>query len=1315
MVIILIVVFILPTGSTSGSYEVTNDIPEYILEDHLNLTGISVDPTIWGRGQTTKTEFDKGTLTNVTTKITGNGAVGLEPELDFQVLNGGNAILMPGSGTAWDSIIIDCDVVRDGNHWYMYYTGSKDVGTDYPDHIGLATSSDGISWTKYSGNPILSANVDSYDYDYLTTPQVIKDGSIWRMYYGGVTHDSVTNYIDVCYAYSSDGVNWTKYSSNPVLYHGTPTSKWDGRLAQPTCLAKAANGSLLLYYRGKGTSGISYLGLATTTDGVNWSKHGSNPLRSASTTGWEDGWSLGYSLEQANGTYRLWTTGDVDNHKIGYCTSEDLLNWTDSGSAVLTPKASTGYSKGVTGPKVIDMGDHYWMYLRGDDDNDVFRFFVFNVTPKKLDGEFISDYIIHNRGMMKLRRFTWNAEVPRAGSIDISIRWGNQSDQWGEWVPVTNGSELHNVTAIYVWYRAKMHVDVDWIEVNLLDVMLGHNTIVMSVDISVDDGPWQPVNGSFDDWFLNVSLHDGDYDIVVRSNTSLRQSYLVTVPVKVDLYPPTGSILIEDGAFATNSTNVKIDVAANDTHTPIEMQLARNENFTGATWWPHIASETYGLVGDPEGFVTIYMRLRDAAGRISETYNDTILIDTTPPEGTLLINGGAKYTNSTAVDLTIDWTDRSGVISMMVSNDPDFQGAIWQDPVRALGWLIGETDGVHTVYVKLRDFVGWETVLTDDIILDRTPPAASLSIDRDAPYTTSRDVVLNITLYDQNPISYKLVNEGEPWPDSWRSTGSPLDLPWVLPTGPDGRRTVRMLVRDSAGNEFVTVDDILLDTTPPQGTLLINDGDPFTNALLVSCTLTADDATSGLDRMRISDSDDFTDVSWQTVKGSFTWSLPPGDGTRNVFVQLRDRAGQVATIDASIILDTTPPEGSVSILDVGEYSKSPEVDLSIDVKDNFGLDRMMVSSDPDFGDAEWLPFASVHQWDLGDEDGVVNVHVRARDLAGNVFETSVSTILDTTAPGLSAEAPDHTMSRSIDVSWSSTDAVGLDVLSMELLDGGGSPLLYTSTSLDGVRSAPDMTMTIELTEAMTPGSEELYVFTILLGSQDLAGWVTTVDLQVTYVPEAPVGTITIDDGDEWTNSTRVGVDLAHAGGLSPVRYRVALSEEGLASAEWVEWGEARDVELGVTPGERTVWAQLMGAFDITSEPFSDTIKLDTQAPVVDLVSPTTTSTEEDSVKLVLSASDDQDSWPTLEYRLNGGDWRQYTGEVRLSLEEGDNSVEVRSRDAAGNVGIAEASIRSDRGLSVGGASWLVLMVILVVVRLLRVWYWKNRGDGPEDR
>jgi hypothetical protein len=118
--------------------------------------------------------------------------------------------------------------------------------------------------------------------------------------------------------------------------------------------------------------------------------------------------------------------------------------------------------------------------------------------------------------------------------------------------------------------------------------------------------------------------------------------------------------------------------------------------------------------------------------------------------------------------------------------------------------------------------------------------------------------------------------------------------------------------------------------------------------------------------------------------------------------------------------------------------------------------------------------------------------------------------------------------------------------------------------------------------------------------------------------------------------------------------------------------------------------------------------LDVLAPVVNIVSPTARNTEDDTAKLLLSVSDDLDATPVVEYRLNGGEWKPYTGEERLSLKEGDNLVAVRAEDKAGNVGTAEWTITSDRGFSVGGASWLILVVIVVVVALVGVWYWRSR-------
>ena len=142
-----------------------------------------------------------------------------------------------------------------------------------------------------------------------------------------------------------------------------------------------------------------------------------------------------------------------------------------------------------------------------------------------------------------------------------------------------------------------------------------------------------------------------------------------------------------------------------------------------------------------------------------------------------------------------------------------------------------------------------------------------------------------------------------------------------------------------------------------------------------------------------------------------------------------------------------------------------------------------------------------------------------------------------------------------------------------------------------------------------------------------------------------------------------------------------------------------------------IHCELLGRFNITSDRISQAISQDILPPVIDIVSPTKDSTEDGTVMLSVSASDDLDPDPAVEYRLNGGELMPYSVEQRLDLKEGDNLIEVRAEDTAGNVGNAEWTIRYEKGLSVGGASWFILLVIVVVVAIVVLWYWRNRTDG----
>lgn len=73
-------------------------------------------------------------------------------------------------------------ILKNGTAYAMWYTGSlPDMG-----QIGLATSADGVSWTKYAGNPVLSVGSSgAWDSVSVSAPSVLLDGETYKMWYVG--------------------------------------------------------------------------------------------------------------------------------------------------------------------------------------------------------------------------------------------------------------------------------------------------------------------------------------------------------------------------------------------------------------------------------------------------------------------------------------------------------------------------------------------------------------------------------------------------------------------------------------------------------------------------------------------------------------------------------------------------------------------------------------------------------------------------------------------------------------------------------------------------------------------------------------------------------------------------------------------------------------------------------------------------------------------------------------------------------------------------------------------------------------------------
>ncbi|HBV99393.1 MAG TPA: phage tail protein, partial [Desulfotomaculum sp.] len=181
----------------------------------------------------------------------------------------------------------------------------------------------------------------------------------------------------------------------------------------------------------------------------------------------------------------------------------------------------------------------------------------------------------------------------------------------------------------------------------------------------------------------------------------------------------------------------------------------------------------------------------------SGTISDSITLDTTAPTGgSISINGGNTYTNSTSVTLTLSAT---GASEMMVSEDSSFSGASYEAYSASKSFTLSSGDGTKTVYVKYRNAAGNETsgTISDSITLDTTAPTGgSISINGGDTYTTSTLATLTLSA---TGASEMMVSE-----DSGFSGASyeayATSKSFTLSSG-DGTKTIYVKYRDAAGNE----------------------------------------------------------------------------------------------------------------------------------------------------------------------------------------------------------------------------------------------------------------------------------------------------------------------------------------------------------------------------------------------------------------------------------------------------------------------------------------------------------------------------------
>jgi len=155
-------------------------------------------------------------------------------------------IYRPSSGT-WDAKLISGPTVVRGPDgiWRLYYTGIGGHGSSTTDGIGLLTSRDGAHWNVHPGNPVLQSEPGAWDDEILEQGTAYANGTYWLWYSGWRGELQTSTVISIGLATSSDGIHWTRYAKNPVIAPGVPGSWDDARVLAPDVIVEP-DGSFLM-------------------------------------------------------------------------------------------------------------------------------------------------------------------------------------------------------------------------------------------------------------------------------------------------------------------------------------------------------------------------------------------------------------------------------------------------------------------------------------------------------------------------------------------------------------------------------------------------------------------------------------------------------------------------------------------------------------------------------------------------------------------------------------------------------------------------------------------------------------------------------------------------------------------------------------------------------------------------------------------------------------------------------------------------------------------------------------------------------------
>jgi hypothetical protein len=625
--------------------------------------------------------------------------------------------------------------------------------------------------------------------------------------------------------------------------------------------------------------------------------------------------------------------------------------------------------------------------------------------------------------------YVWTPEGEYTASVRATDRAGNFASASAEFILDTTKP---TVTATYIatpgengWWRSDAQVTL-----NAEDPTSGN------VSSGVQHSYWRVDRSEWTTFTAPFSVGEGEHELEFFAvDNAGNASDIVFEAVNVDSIAPLATLdvagTLSNGWYVGSSPFGS--VGGTDSGSGFALaQFALDD--------PDAWTDYSGPVSVPEGAHTLFGRVVDVAGNVSDVISHDVNVDMTKPSTSCNVDGTAglnEWLTSAAVIELLPEDVGSGVASTEYSLD---NGSSW---IGYDGPFAYAVEGETNILYRSTDVAGnVEDPKTCTVKIDTKAPTLDISGAHEGEWL--KQALIDFVAGDESPGSG--VAFSEVLLDGEAISGETLVL--------DNRlHSVEGTVRDAAGNETSVAFSFWVDSMAPDITITSPaDGGVYSTSQPFEFSV-----TDALDLSPFVSSDPIV---------PFTFAA---EGRQSASVAAEDHAGNVSTKSVSFLIDTTAPVSNYSLDGIAGrdgWWKQSSVNVTLFGEDETtaneasGLDEIYYSIDNGAIDEYDTPFA------IG--DGEHTISYWAQDKAGNVEGTHTFSLkVDTIAPVIAITSPTNGASygygASLTIDWDVAES--------------GSGLRSQQGSLNAVPVLDGQTL-----QLLAPGSRQMIV-----DAEDTAG------------------------------------------------------------------------------------------------------------------------------------------------------------------------------------------------------------------------------------